>query len=40
MLVLEALLTPTESSEAPSTMLRPIIKEFFVDDVLIRTPNF
>jgi hypothetical protein len=35
-----ALLTPTESSDAPSTMLMPMIREFFVEDVLIRAPNF
>jgi hypothetical protein len=35
-----ALLTPTESSDAPSTILMPMIKEFLVEDVLIEAPYF
>ena len=35
-----ALLIPTESNDAPRTILIPIIKEFLVEDVLIESPNF
>jgi hypothetical protein len=35
-----ALLTPTESREAPSTILMPMISEFLVEDVLMESPNF
>jgi hypothetical protein len=35
-----ALLIPIESSDAPSTILTPIIKEFLVEDIFMRAPNF
>jgi hypothetical protein len=35
-----ALLIPIERSDAPSTILMPMIREFLVEDVLIEAPNF